>query len=191
MISIPDIGKLKDPDILIGHSTTESCISKIIRWVTRSKFTSHSWISFWARGVRLVVGADEDGALTWIPWHKFAKENKIPAVFAPQHQGLDVAVTTIVSKHGGHDYDYGAAGLTAIRSRWPWLWRKYGTWLKEVITDPYDAMCAEIIVRLFREVQCPVIGMLDPESTNAQTLLDVKLKNQELFKPIYLAKELL
>jgi hypothetical protein len=138
----------------------------------------------------MVVGADENGALSWIPWHKFAKENIIPGVFAPQHAALDSALTEILSELGGHDYDYGAAGLVAIRSRCPWIWKHFGSWLKEVMTDPYDAMCAEVLVRFFTKAACPVIGDKDPESTNAQILLDSMLQCPVLYEPIYLAKEL-
>jgi hypothetical protein len=133
--------------IHIGFSKTNGPLSRIIRYVTKSK-VSHCFIRFAWLGRFWVLEADLLGVVM-VPWEKFTSRNTVVAMFAPPGL-LDLDLLPAFERLGA-SYDY--AGIVGI------LWVRLGLWLKRHWNNPISSdrgwFCSELICEMLQAAGIP------------------------------------
>lgn len=145
--------------VLIGFSTTENWLSRLIRWYTKAS-VSHTFLMFDQDGVDMVLDVDFSG-YRLIPFTEFAKDNNVIYL-----------VTPIV------DIDL---GLRAVRM-WlgkPYDWRTFiafHRWFRALkrhpTENPTSIICTEVAITAMRISGYPGADGLDAKGTSPQALLD-------------------
>lgn len=142
----------------IGFSTTNSWVSRSIRWVTGSS-VSHAYIEFEWLGRPFIMDADWSGVRI-VPREKF--RDQVVALI-PVQVDLHLAFDFV-----GDRYDYG--GLLGMG------WVILGRFLKRKWRNPFAnaraRFCSEMIVHMLQRAHYPGSGSLDPSTTSPQDLLE-------------------
>jgi hypothetical protein len=144
-------------------STTNSWLSRIIRWATRSK-VSHVSIGTSMQGVPVVIEASGLGVRIY-PRKRWAKSRTVVAearFYVDISDEIPYAIEFV-----GDRYDY--AGLIGFLVVLPlrWLGRK----VKNPLGSSRAFICSELPLRLDREHRIPEWEGLDPETTTPEDLL--------------------
>lgn len=151
--------------VWVGFSTTNRLLSRVIRWVTRSR-VSHVWLSWESRelGQRMVMEAHWD--FRAIPYASFARANTVVKEIEIRRNG-EALVKSCVD-FLGQPYDY--TGIVGG------LWVQLGKWLRRRWRNPLgksDAQtCSEAVTRGLQEIGRRGARRLDAESTSPQDLLE-------------------
>ena len=151
-------------NILVVFSTSNHLLSKIIRFVTRSK-VSHCSVWFPLFGVPVVLQASIGGVKPAL-LSEWVKHNKIVKKFKPLidvTEGLGEAVKLLNTK-----YDYiGLLGYIPVL---------VGRWLKQKVKNPFASptrvVCSEFVLRLDANDRIPEWNDLEWESTDPQLLME-------------------
>lgn len=133
--------------ISVGFSTTNSPISRIIRWVTGAR-VSHSFLAFHWLGVDWALEAGFTG-VKMTPLSEFQKHSKIvESVHLPGVHLLDLKPALLDL---GKSYDFG--GLFGN------LWIQIGRWLRLKFHNPTQdsraLFCSEFIVEFLKDIGWP------------------------------------
>lgn len=156
-------------DITIGFSTTNKWISRVIRWITRGKF-SHAWIAFDdpSLDLRLVFQAEAWG-VELRPWARWKKENIAKAEFAlTEPDSASRILRDLVSKALGSKYDWWSAALVGVKA-WLKRWVKGGFDLRPS-RSPRRLMCAELVTDFLDRLRVFRSPAPDPETTSPSEL---------------------
>lgn len=149
----------------IGFSTSQSWLSALIRFLTRSR-VSHAFILYWDRDFmnHMILEATHDG-FRLVTVERFLAHNTVVELIdvgRTLNQGL-----SHVSAWVGSRYD--AMGLVGM------VWVVLGRWLRRRWHNPLGSsrsmFCSEAIVRALRADGFPGADSLDPEATSPADLL--------------------
>ena len=150
----------------IGFSTTDALLSRLIRWLTRSKvrhaFLVYFDVDFDREMVMEAVGA----GFRIVPLDKFAQHNRIVDVVTPRHpidEGLKAAVDWL-----GESYDapgvIGMGLLLALRAL-----RRRARRVRNLLATRRALFCSEAVARACQACHYPGFDR-DPETTSPQDL---------------------
>jgi len=163
-------------NITIGFSTSNRILSKIIRFITRSK-VSHAWIAFddTTLNMRMVLQAEAWG-FEVRPWERWCHENTLVGEFIPVGNDLTQAFV-FISKYLGTKYDYDSAAIVGFFD----LLKK---WFKVKFTispneNPSKLMCSEAVIRFLQYADYVVVRYLNPETTSPGGLYERILMSAE------------
>lgn len=166
---------MTDINITVGFSTSNAIVSKLIRWITRSK-VSHAWIAYddQTLGMRMVMQAEAWG-FEVRPLKRWVKENKLVAEFVPVGDDLHSSFHYIAKKLGTK-YDYKSALLTGLKF---WVNRWFKIIKSRSFKAPNKLMCSEAVVRFLQHGGYKTVDGLDPELTSPGELLKLISKSEE------------
>src|SRR3954469_13142186 len=137
-------------DVYIGFSTTRLWLSRVIRWLTRSRF-SHCWVrhpsSVW--GGTWITHADWPVVRQW-PWQAATKQWSVKQLYAPR---FDIRPALLaVRKDFEARYDIpGLLGMVFVELAWKWFRRR----IKNPLASPKAVFCSEFIAEIFRAAKLP------------------------------------
>jgi hypothetical protein len=152
-------------DIVVGFSTTNHVLSKIIRVVTRSK-ASHAWIGFYDKtlGMHMVMQAELFG-FEVVPFKRWKRSNTIVSVFTSETLNLTGGLKYLACSVG-LDYDFKSALLVGLKR-----------WFSKLINKPKDSpsklMCSEAVSRMLEFSGAKCIGPFNHETVSPGQLMDV------------------
>ena len=148
--------------VVVGFSTTNKFMSRLIRWVTRGK-SSHAWIRYWDESLEqyMVIQAELHGYET-IPWARWKTKNRLVSAYVPTSLDLMPGVRHI-ARLLGVDYDLRSAIWTGLK-RW------FGKRLKRATSSPKKLMCSEAVCRALQFSGVACVKDLDPETVSPQDL---------------------
>ena len=150
-------------EIRIIFSTSSSWLSKLIRWVTRSK-VSHASICVIAQGLPILVLQSTVGGVQAMSRTRWNRGNRVIKEFRSKIPvSLEHACRLL-----GERYDYvGLIGyIPVLLGRW------LGKKVKNPLASPRALVCAEFVLHL-SQGQIPEWKGLDPEGTTPEDLLEV------------------
>jgi len=158
-------------EVIVGFSTTDKLMSRIIRWITRGK-SSHAWLRYWDDTLQLhmVLQAELHGYET-IPWDKWKSKNRLIAAFEPNGKNITNGVR-FIAKSLGADYDFRSAVWTGLK-RW---FRKKS---KRALHSPKKLMCSEAVVRALQHSGIECVANFDPETTSPVEIYTALNNSQE------------
>jgi hypothetical protein len=160
------------PQILVGFSTTNKFMSRVIRWITRGK-ASHSWVRYWDATLQqyMVLQAELRGYET-IPWRRWLTKNLLVAAYAPR-EGLDLLEgVRFISQYLGVDYDLRSAIWTGLK-RW------FKKRLRRPASSPSTLMCSEAVCRMLQNGQVSCVADLNPELVSPKELMERLSKSSD------------
>lgn len=152
--------------MIIGFSTTNGLVSKIIRWATRSE-ASHSYVMFYVAGKPLVIHSTQKG-VNCDCYAKFVKNNKIVAEYkllVPQEdekQALAHAICLLDKK-----YDF----LSIVGFAFVLLNRTFGRRVKNPFPNRSAYHCSEFALEEMRRAGLEDLDAFDRESTAPEDLI--------------------
>lgn len=171
-----------DFKIKVHWTTTNGIMSRLIRWVTKSK-TSHSFVSIQVpeTNLRLALTAEGEG-FSAVPLQRYLKSNKL--IYEAELIGLpaDESVVWLMEKYLGTDYDTGAAALVTIREKFSFLWKKCKGFFRKILGDSGKVMCSESVIEMLQHAGYATVKEMVAEDTNAERLYQAALKHPEEFK---------
>lgn len=174
---------LMDLNLCIGFSTSNSWISKIIRWFTNSKI-SHCFVAVDLFGARLIIGAEAWG-VDWRTKARFEEKNQIKVVLKPKALPIDNSFGWFVHEYAGASYDWGAAGATGIKAKLGRWWKLISHWFAKWPKD--DALhCEEVPYKILEHAGYNIVQTLKvsteaPSSDyiSAEQMMQACLKSPE------------
>ncbi len=127
-------------DVIVGFSTTNLLISKIIRKLTRSN-VSHSWISYYDKTLnqRMVMQAELFG-FEVIPFDRWIRKNTFVRAFVVENNNNALAQ---IASFIGEEYDVKSILRLAIKKIFGKVWRK-------PYKNPLKLMCSEAVLRFLQ-----------------------------------------
>lgn len=160
-----------DMPTIIGFSTSNSIISRIIRWFTRSK-VSHSYIGYYSHTFDKYMVMESTWSGFRIGNYKsWTIRNKIVYEFKCKR---DLSKSL---KHISNDldleYDYWSALGLSVR-RW------FGKWYRNPFRDPNKLHCSEAVAIFLQHDN--LAQSLDPESTTPEDLLQYCINSNHFEK---------
>ena len=150
----------------IGFSTTNRFLSKVIRWITRSK-VSHTWLLYYDDDFDcdMVMEATIEG-FRLIPFESFKVKNIAIELFTPKHSlaaGFKAAGKKLGSK-------YDVKGLFGA------IVPIIGKWFSRKWHNPFHSskalFCSEAMVDVMKDSSYPGWESFEPEDINPQALRD-------------------
>ena len=170
-----DYNTLDKSKVYIILSTSNSWVSSVIRWFTRSKFSHSAFLLYDTRFQKWqIAGADATGfELTSLD--NFLSGNQMMAIYSPPVD-LNKALPEIDDWLGTF-YNY--SGLLGM------AWVELGHWLKKKwsnpLDNPHEMFCSEAIARALESLKCPDFtaapDTLAPEDLNEVLSGQLKLTN--------------
>lgn len=156
---------------IVGFSTTNKFMSRIIRWVTRGK-SSHAWLRYWDETLQMymVIQAEMHGYET-IPWNKWLTKNNLISAFEHRRKDLTDGVR-FVAKQLGSDYDFRSALWTGLK-RW------FGKKAKRGLHSPKKLMCSEAVIRALQHSEVVCVESVNPEVTSPAELYSILNESEE------------
>lgn len=149
--------------IVIGFSTTKKIISRIIRWISKSK-VSHAWIGFYDETLemKMVMQAEMTGYEV-IPISRWKRKNILKYVFTsdslPLHDGL-----LYIAKYLGVEYDFLSALKTGLK-RW------FKKLFKRPLQSPKKLMCSESVTLALQKAGAKCVYNVNTEMISPGELL--------------------
>lgn len=148
----------------VGFSTTQSWVSRVIRWATHAT-TSHAFLVVDWFGEPCVVQADWTG-FSVKTFKRFQEEAIVVALVTPQtpiDAGLPAAFDWL-----GERYDYaGLFGMAVV---------EFGRLLRRHWRNPWQSpralFCSESVVKVLQAAKYPGAEHLDAASTSPEDLLE-------------------
>lgn len=162
-------------DVTLIFGTTNKLLSRLIRWVTRSR-TSHATLGLEINGVPLILEATT-GGVRIIPRAKWLIDHILVAEFRPKidlSHGLRDALT-----HIGAAYDY--VGLFGYF--WVLLGRRLGKKLRNPLASERAMVCSEFVMHLDTGEKIPEWKDMDWEATTPEDLLKSCEASTQSFEP--------
>lgn len=158
--------------IKIGFSTTNSWLSRLVRWFTKSK-ASHSFIMFDWLGQTWVIEAEAVGVQI-VPLSNFlGRKNIIVQTF--EMPDLTMEDLKLVLEDSGTMYDY--TGLLGA------VVPTIGRWFKQRWRNPFNnskaMFCSEMIAQWLKDLDMPTADNLVPEDVTPETLMRFLESNSE------------
>ena len=152
--------------IKIGFSTTNSIVSRAIRWFTKSA-VSHCFILFEDSflGCDLLLEASA-GGFQVMRFDVFAAKNRVVRL-VPLSQPILYGVQE-ATRWLGDSYDYLGLVGSAVMMVARWAKRK----IKNPLHAPRSMFCSEAIVRALQTANYPGASGLDPASVTPEDLLE-------------------
>jgi hypothetical protein len=152
--------------ISIGFSTSNSWVSRIVRWFTKS-IASHSFIMFDWLGQQWVLASEWDGVKI-VPLPTFlAQKNIIVKVFDMPEITMDELKLALDDT--GVNYDY--SGLFGA------MFPIFGTWLRmkwhNPWNDPKAMFCSEFITIWLKQLGYPATSNVDPADVTPERLIAI------------------
>jgi hypothetical protein len=151
----------------VGFSTTDSFVSKTIRWFTQSE-VSHTFVLYYDPAFQqtMVVEADWTG-FRIIPLERFEKSNRIVEIREiPVDEDPALSATAFML---GSPYDFkGLLGHALARVASVVLRRKVNTPFR----SSRKIICSEAVVRILQVISYPDAEKLIPDAVSPQDLLD-------------------
>lgn len=168
----------KPTDIRVGFSTTNTLLSKLIRWVTGGR-ASHAWISFYDPCIqqRLVIQAESWG-LELRRWSIWSKENILVSEFVPNGPDLTDSLIYLIDNYLNAKYDWKASLLLGVLNA---LKRWFSIKIKSRFTNPKKLMCAEAVIRFLQHTDYKSMKNIDPEITSPALLMKILQENKDEF----------
>ena len=149
--------------IYIGFSSTNTILSRLIRWVTGG-VVSHTFLVFEMYGRPWLLEAEWDGIVV-TPMEKFKAHNNIVKIF-PVASLTDKDISLAMDMLG-EAYDY--TGVFGI------IITKFGDIFKKKWRNPLNntkaLFCSEMVTKVLQNAQYPGSDILIPENTSPQDLL--------------------
>ena len=150
--------------VTVGFSTSSGLVSRLVRWVTRSK-ASHSWICLEVYGLSVIVHASL-GGVRMLPRDRFEHGNTIVGEYRVKpdvSEGVNHTLSFL-----GEKYDYlGLFGFLKVE-----LWKR---WFHKKVRNPWASakslVCSELIVHLAHAGKIPEWEGFDPESVTPAELM--------------------
>lgn len=163
--------------IIVGFSTTNRLMSRVIRFATRGK-VSHAWVAFDDPYLKLkFVAQAESWGYELRPWRRWLRENTLVAQFVPRASVtvMERALLRLV-KRVGTPYDWRAALISG-------LFR----WFKLAIHGRFRGsarrlMCSEAVVDFLKDAGLPLAADLDSERVTPAELFERMMQHPEQFK---------
>jgi hypothetical protein len=164
--------------VIIGFSSTDAIISRIIKWFTRSK-ASHAYVLFEVAGEQLVIHSTEKG-INCDCYRKFVKENKIVAEYKllidkdSDRRALAQAICML-----DKPYDF----LSVLGFGWVIFNRVIGRRIKNPFPNRSAYHCSEFALTMLRKAKLQDLEHLSRELTAPEDLihaLDVHPQAKEL-----------
>lgn len=151
--------------VWVGFSTTNLLVSRLIRWVTRSK-CSHAWVSFYDTTLQqyMVMQAELHGYEV-VPWKRWASKNKLVAAYTPVEAVDLMPDVRFIGQYLGVDYDLRSAVWSGLKR---WVRRRW----RRPTTSPGSLMCSEAVCRLLQNGSFACVAGLNPELVSPQELWD-------------------
>jgi hypothetical protein len=151
-------------NVRIGFSTSNSWISRIIRWFTDSRVSHCFFVYYDTDWGRDMVMEATSGGFRIVAYSIYEQSTlTLLRLKYPVESGLSDAVDWL-----GEAYDY--EGLFGM------AWVELGRWLKRKWANPLrsaNAMfCSEAVVRVLQASNYPNADTLDAQSTDPQMLLE-------------------
>ena len=150
--------------VYVGFSTTDSIVSKIIRWFTKSE-VSHAFFVIDLLGRAWVLESGFHG-VTLSPAEKFTAKNTIK--YLAQVHELDEPDVATVMNDLGENYDFGGLFGSAFVVIGRWFKQKW----RNPWADPKAMFCSEFVVKSLQECGFPGADQLVPQDTTPQDLKD-------------------
>lgn len=160
--------RVRKNNITVGFSTTNSVISKIIRYATKSP-CSHAWFCYddvvvgTRIPIRKIAQAEWFGYETRPRW-RWEKENQLVAEFELIGPDPAPAVAFMLQQYLGSKYDYKAAFLTG-------MWRLLFRSLRSKLNDPVKLMCSEGVIRLLGCAGYSAVCNLEPDMSSPKDVM--------------------
>jgi hypothetical protein len=154
------------PVIRFGFSTSNWWVSRLIRWVTRSR-VSHAFILIENEPILgdIVLEAAAIGFRISTKTMLTSGTTTIFQLVDPVLP-LESAVQTAVAWLGER-YNY--EGL--FGEAWVALWRRFGRRVKNPLRNSRSMFCSEAVVYILQAAHYPEADALDPQSTSPEDLL--------------------
>lgn len=158
--------------VLIGFSTTNKLMSRIIRWVTRGR-VSHAWIRYYDDTLQqyMVLQAELHGYET-IPWKRWLTKNRLVAAYEPTGRLNLLPGVRFIGQYLGVDYDLKSALWCGLK-RW---FRKHRL---RLVSSPKSLMCSEAVCRMLQDGRVTCVSDLNPELVSPQELMNRLAKSSE------------
>ena len=166
---------MQEPVVKICFSHSNSILSKLIRWWTKS-IVSHCTIVFYDPTYDLDMVLSSERKFVLIPWERWSKMNTIIAEVELKSHPVKSSLKWIIEKYLQTDYDIGAFGLEAIRLKFKRLWSYLKKLKRYKIASPSKLICSESIVRFMHNAGFETLKDVDPEFNNAELVMTKILK---------------
>lgn len=151
--------------ITVGFSTHPGLLSRLIRFVTRSR-ASHAWIVFDDRHFRVRFVLESTGkGFHLIPFERWGRSNAVVRTFDlpyPLEDGL-----AAVAGYLGESYDVGGLVGMVVVLAGRWLRRRW----RNPLASSRTVFCSEAVTRILVGAGVPGAEELDPEATSPEDLL--------------------
>lgn len=151
----------------IGFSTTNGIISRLIKWLTRSK-ASHSYIYFKMAGEAMVLHATAHGVnMDYYP--KFKNKNKIIAEYKVNLvEEKEQDALSYAFKKVDQPYDY----LAIVGFLWVLILKSFGKKAKNPFPNRSAYFCSEIAIEALKAADFPGADALDRELTSPEDIME-------------------
>lgn len=132
--------------MIVGFSTTNKIMSRIIKWATRSK-ASHSYVLVTIAGEPIVIHANAHG-VNCDHYNKFKKDKKIVVEYKllidenKEKQAIATAVRLL-----DQPYDF----LSIVGFGWVLLWKTFGCKVKNPFPNRSAYQCSEFALTVMRK----------------------------------------
>lgn len=160
--------------MIIGFSTTDSIISRIIIWATRSE-ASHSYVLFYVAGELLVIHSGIYG-VNCDYYKKFQKSNKIVSEFKLL---IDPDKERHALAHAIHKLDNKYDFLSVIGFGWVLFNRVIGRRVKSPFTNQSAYHCSELALEEMRCAGLKDLDAYDRELTSPEDLIHCLSAHQQ------------
>lgn len=173
------------PDVFIGFSTTDVWLSKLIRSVSRSKY-SHAWVRHGSElwGGQWVTQADWPVVRTW-PWDMASRTWTVQQLYRPTFD-ITLAMRS-VRKDFEKRYDIaGLFGIFLVTVVQRWFHRR----IQNPLASPDELFCSEFVCQMLMNVRLPDGTALpeterwSPEQASPKLLEKYCRRHPELFERI-------
>jgi len=153
-------------EMQIGFSTTNRFLSKVIRWITRSK-VSHTWLLYYDDDFDcdMVMEATIEG-FRLIPFNAFKEKNVAIELFTPKYSLA--AGFKMAGKKLGTKYDVKGLFGAVVPIIGKWFSRKW----HNPFRSKKALFCSEAMVGIMKDSNYPGWDLLEPEDINPQGLCD-------------------
>jgi len=160
--------------MIIGFSTTDKLVSKILRRITRSE-ASHSYVLFQVAGETMVIHANQQG-VNCDYYNKFCRKNKIVVEYKllitkdAEQCALSHAIRLLDKK-----YDFGSI----IGFGWVLLNRVFGRRVKNPFPSRSAYQCSEFALEEMRCAGLQDLDAYDRELTAPEDLIHCLSAHQQ------------
>ena len=158
----------------VAFSTTNSLLSRVIRWFTRSS-VSHSLITFRDATLDKVFVMEANGrGFMLVPWAKWRKHNTLIARYSIDvDENVKMSSLRAVADHLGAEYDY--VSLLGF------LWRRFVSRTRNPLDNGKKLVCSEAVARFLNGIKFDEGLVFDDPSSWTPEDLYAECRKRDVF----------